>query len=291
MKTPALQVVTGRSELEPIVRGVRLEGRTIGLVPTMGALHAGHLSLVDASLRECDYTVVTIFVNPTQFGPHEDYQRYPRTLEDDLRALEARQVDLVFAPPVSEMYLPGHETFVEVGASARLFEGPIRSGHFRGVATIVLKLMHLIPADTAFFGRKDYQQSIVVRKMVEDLNVPLRVVTCPIVRDADGLALSSRNVYLTSQERQRALSLPRTLELAGRMVAAGERDTATIRAEMLTHLKTEGDLQPEYIAFLRDGTMESVERIDEPTTIALAARVGATRLIDNLLVAVTVRGR
>jgi pantoate--beta-alanine ligase len=266
------------------VLAARNSGRTVGLVPTMGALHEGHLSLLDAARAECDVTVVTIFVNPTQFGPGEDFRRYPRDLEQDVALVGGRGCDLVFAPSGDEMYRADHATFVDVGPLGSVLEGEFRPTHFRGVATVVLKLFLLAPADRAYFGRKDYQQTLVVRQMVADLNVPIDVRVCPIVREADGLAMSSRNAYLSEAERQRALTLPRSLRVAEELVASGERDVANIRRQMQQEIDRARGIDVQYIAFVKDGTVTPVERIEGPTTIAMAAKVGATRLIDNTLV-------
>lgn len=259
----------------------RLAGRTVGLVPTMGALHEGHLSLVDAARAECDLAVVTIFVNPTQFGPDEDLRRYPRDMERDLALLNSRGCDVVFAPSESEMYTPGHATFVDVGPIGQVLEGEFRPTHFRGVATVVLKLFQLAPADRAYFGRKDYQQTVVVRRMVADLNVPIDVRVCPTVREPDGLALSSRNAYLSADERQRALALSRSLNVARRLVEQGERDVEAVRRAMREEIGRVGGVDVQYIAFVAEGTVTPVLSIDGPTAIAIAAKINNTRLIDN----------
>lgn len=190
---PPMELVEGSAEIRAAVLAARAAGKTVGLVPTMGALHEGHLSLVRESTESCNCTIVTIFVNPTQFAPHEDFARYPRSLDDDLAALARLGVDYVFAPSRDEIYPPGFSTYVDPPAVAAPLEGICRPGHFRGVATVVLKLFHLVPADVAYFGQKDYQQSLVVRRMVEDLNLPIAIRVLPIVREADGLAMSSRN--------------------------------------------------------------------------------------------------
>jgi pantoate--beta-alanine ligase len=277
-------LITHGHKLREALRAVRSSGRTVGLVPTMGALHEGHLSLLDAARGECDTTIVTIFVNPTQFGPDEDFRRYPRDLERDVALVRDRGCDLMFAPSAEEMYRPGHATFVDVGPIGRVLEGEIRPTHFRGVATVVLKLFLLVPADRAYFGRKDYQQTLVIRQLVADLNVPIDVRVCPIVREPDGLAMSSRNAYLSDSERQRALALPRSLRLAEELVASGEREVAAIRPRMEREIDLAGGIELQYIAFVTDGTVNPVERIDGPTTVAIAAKVGKTRLIDNTLV-------
>lgn len=250
----------------------------------MGALHEGHLSLLETARTECDLTVVTIFVNPTQFGPQEDFRQYPRDLDRDLAQLGRIGCDFVFAPTNEVMYPTGHITSVDVGQLGQIFEGEFRPTHFRGVATIVLKLFQLAPADRAYFGRKDYQQTIVVRQMVADLNMPIEIRVCPTIRESDGLAMSSRNVYLSADERRRARSLSRSLRLAEQLVNEGQRDVATIRAQMQHEIVEAGGVQVQYIAFVADGTLSPVERIEGPTTIALAATVGKTRLIDNMLV-------
>ena len=250
----------------------------------MGALHEGHLSLVDAARAECDFAVVTIFVNPTQFGPNEDLADYPRTLATDLETLDRRGVDLVFAPPEGEIYRPGHETWVEVGSTAAPLEGALRPGHFRGVATVVLKLLNLVGADVAYFGRKDYQQALVVGRLVDDFDIPVRIRTCPIVREADGLAMSSRNAYLSAEARRRARALPESLDLAAALVAAGERDAAVIRGCMVKHLREVGGVEAQYVALLREGTITPVDCIEGPTAIVIAAVIGKTRLIDNRVV-------
>lgn len=260
---------------------LRAAGRTIGLVPTMGALHEGHLSLVRASAKQCEATVVTIFVNPTQFGPGEDFSRYPRDLEKDLKLLAEHRASLVFVPDAETMYAPDHETCVDVGPTAAVLDGAFRPGHFRGVATIVLKLFQLIPADVAFFGRKDYQQSLVIRRMARDLDVPIRIEVMPIVREPDGLAMSSRNAYLSDEQRRRALSLSEALDMARRMYGEGERSAGRIREAMEQHLRTAGRAEIDYVALVRDGTVEEVTTIDGRTAVLIAARIGQTRLIDN----------
>lgn len=262
----------------------RQAGKSVGLVPTMGALHEGHLTLLETARTECGLSIVSIFVNPTQFSPQEDFRSYPRDLERDLDMLGRIGCDIVFAPTEKEMYTPNHTTYVDVGPIGQMLEGEFRPTHFRGVATIVLKLFQLVPADRAYFGRKDYQQSIVVRQMVADLNVPIDIRVCPTVREPDGLAMSSRNVYLSADDRRRAVSLSKALGLAEKLVNDGERDVATIRRLMQQEIDSAGGINVQYIAFVADGTLTPVARIDGPTTVALAAIVGNTRLIDNSLI-------
>jgi pantoate--beta-alanine ligase len=280
-ETRPLQILARGEPMRAAVMAARQAGQTVGFVPTMGALHEGHLSLVDAAAAECDRVAVSIFVNPTQFGPGEDFARYPRDLDRDLDLVRSRGCDWVFVPEAAEMYPPGFDTSVDVGAVAIPWEGAARPGHFRGVATVVLKLFELVPADRAYFGRKDYQQTLVVQRMVEDLDVPIGIRVCPIVRDADGLALSSRNRYLSTEQRRRALALWHSLKLAEAAHAAGETSAAKIRQQMLAHISSVGGVEVEYIAIMREGTVEETPRIDGPTMVAIAARVGATRLIDN----------
>lgn len=278
-----MQVVESARELRRVVAAARGGGQLIGLVPTMGALHAGHLSLVEAARRECGFTIVSIFVNPAQFGPGEDYQRYPRTLEADLSALTTLEPDLVFVPDVEEMYTAGHATFVEVQGPAEPLEGRHRPGHFRGVATVVLKLFNLATPDRAYFGQKDYQQALVVRRLVGDLDLPIEIRVCPIVREPDGLALSSRNAYLDAGQRRQALVLGRSLRLAAELVAAGERRAEKLLERMRAMFAAEPQVRVDYLALVDPQTLADVERVDAPTLAAVAARVGSTRLIDNQL--------
>ncbi len=277
-------LITDSESLWQTVLDARQRGQSIGLVPTMGALHEGHLSLVDAARAECDLSVVTIFVNPTQFAPNEDFRQYPRNLAHDLSLLGSRGCDIVFAPDKDTIYRPNHATFIDVGPIGSILEGEFRPTHFRGVATIVMKLFQLAPADRAYFGRKDYQQTLVVRQMAADLNVPIDVRVCPIVREADGLAMSSRNRYLTPDERRRAAVLSRSLGMAAELVAGGERNASAIRQKIGHKIESVGGVQIQYIAIVADGTLTPVERIEGPTTIAMAATVGKTRLIDNTVV-------
>lgn len=275
-----------QAEIDEVRRQVsfwRAQGRRIGLVPTMGALHAGHLSLVDRCYAECDVTVATIFVNPTQFGPNEDLSKYPRTLDDDLRLLSERHTDLVFTPRNDAMYPRGFSTHVDPPVVAQRWEGAFRPGHFRGVATVVLKLFQLLPADVAFFGQKDYQQSLVVRRMVEDFNVPIEICVCPTVRDVDGLATSSRNRYLSPEERTRALSLSRALREAQRLFSSGVIDPSVLRREIERVLSEGGIGQIEYVAIVDGETLADITRATAGAVILMAVRVGTTRLIDNLV--------
>jgi pantoate--beta-alanine ligase len=276
-----MKVIANPSEVYRHVQELRCRGQTIGLVPTMGALHAGHYSLVRTAKTACDTAVATIFVNPTQFGPNEDYSRYPRTLESDLEGLAAAGAEVVFVPEAASLYGPSHGTWVEPTGLAEVLEGQFRPGHYRGVATIVLKLFHLIPADIAYFGEKDYQQLMVIRRLVEDLNVPLRVEGCPTVREHDGLAMSSRNRYLSAEERQRALALSRALRQVVAAFEAGQTSVAALEREMQRLLAEQVDAI-DYARIVDGRSLQSLE-VATPSAVALiAARVGRTRLIDNM---------
>lgn len=279
-----MRVLTDPAEIFASVRFARQEGKRIGLIPTMGALHDGHMSLVQAAHRVCDGVVVSIFVNPTQFGPKEDFGKYPRTLEDDLERLKESRVDWVFVPPKEKVYPPGFSTYVEPPEVSIRWEGAIRPGHFRGVATVVLKLFQMIPAEIAFFGLKDYQQFVVIQKMVSDLSIPIRVEGCPTVRDEDGLAMSSRNRYLDREERNRALGLWNALLKARALVSQGERDGMTINRAMVETLEDSGVDQIDYATLVDAETLEPLSRLNDQGVALIAARVGATRLIDNGLI-------
>ena len=263
---------------------LRAEGKTLGLVPTMGALHQGHLSLVRAAQASCGAVAVSIFVNPTQFGPKEDFAAYPRTLEQDCETLEAAGVDLVFAPTAEEMYPKGASTFVEVAGLSDRLDGASRPGHFRGVATVVAKLFNIFTPAHAFFGQKDAAQVAVLRKMVRDLQFPVQLDVCPTVREADGLALSSRNRNLSSEQRRQALVLSRALLAVERQVGAGEHDSAKLIAGMLRIFEQEPAVKLDYCRIVDAETLEDIPYVGRGALVALAAQVGTTRLIDNLRV-------
>jgi pantoate--beta-alanine ligase len=262
---------------------IRLAGKTLGLVPTMGALHQGHLSLVRAAQASCDAVVVSIFVNPTQFGPTEDFASYPRTLEEDCRTLQAAGVDVVFAPSVQEMYPSGASTFVEIAGVSDRLDGASRPGHFRGVATVVAKLFNIFTPERAFFGQKDAAQVAVLRKMVRDLQFSVQLEVCPIVREPDGLAMSSRNRNLNVEQRRQALVLSRALLAVQKQALKGERESAKLLAEAVEVLAGEPGVQLDYCRIVDPDTLLDVPNIDRGALVAVAARVGTTRLIDNLL--------
>ncbi|MCL2006097.1 MAG: pantoate--beta-alanine ligase [Planctomycetaceae bacterium] len=272
-------------QLRSFAQSQRQSGKRVGLVPTMGALHEGHLSLVKLSQEQCDTTVVSIFVNPTQFGPNEDFAKYPRTLENDLRLLETHGSPAVFVPNAAEMYPNGFDTSIRVGNVALPFEGAIRPGHFDGVATVVLKLFLASQADAAFFGQKDFQQLCVIKKMVADLNVPIEIVMGPTIREPDGLAMSSRNRYLSPDDRCRAAVLSQSLFAAERMIIRENiRQAEAIKQKISDHILAAGGMTIDYVSVADSLTLRELETIDRQTVILLAARIGAIRLIDNVLV-------
>lgn len=256
--------------------------RSVGFVPTMGALHEGHLSLVRLARERAERVVVSIFVNPTQFGPTEDFARYPRRPEKDAEMLEAAGCDVLFLPEVDTIYPPGHTTFVEPGGPAEGLEGACRPGHFRGVATVVCALLNLVRADVAVFGKKDAQQLAVIRRMVRDLHIPVEIVAAETVREEDGLALSSRNAYLSPEERRAAPVLYRALRAAGEAIAAGERRGDEARRLMREILESEPLARIEYAEVVDAGTFQPVDTLTGNLVLPLAVRIGGTRLIDNL---------
>jgi pantoate--beta-alanine ligase len=259
-----------------------LEG-AVGLVPTMGYLHEGHLSLVRQAKQECDNVIATIFVNPTQFGPHEDLDKYPRKLDDDLKLLEAAGVDLVWTPTPEVMYPPDYQTWVEVEKLTRPLEGSMRPGHFRGVTTVVAKLFNATRPDKAYFGQKDAQQAAVLRQMTRDLSYPLEIVVCPILREPDGLAMSSRNSYLSPEERQAATVLYRALSAAKAAFENGEKDAARLRQIVKDEISAEPRAQLQYVSCADYETLVELETVHAKTLLSLAVFMGKTRLIDNFI--------
>ena len=266
-------------------RAQREQGRRVALVPTMGYLHAGHLSLVDAARAEADSVAMSIFVNPLQFGPTEDLDRYPRNLARDRALARERGVDLLFVPDVPAMYPPGSEVRVVPGETASRWEGAARPGHFDGVLTVVAKLFHLVEPEVAVFGQKDIQQLTLIRRMVDDLDWPVRIVAAPIARDPDGLALSSRNVYLSTEERGEALALSRSLAAASESFRAGERRREAIEDVVRRSLEAHRHIAVDYIAVVEPDRLRPVSEVRAGTIVAIAARVGRTRLIDNVILA------
>ena len=270
--------------MKQVARQARVEGRPVGFVPTMGALHEGHMSLVRAAMAECQPVIASIFVNPTQFGPGEDLRKYPRTFEADRMRLEEAGVGYLFAPEAGEMYPQGFRTWVNVEGLSDYLEGRVRPGHFRGVTTVVLKLLEIVQPRKAFFGRKDAQQARLIQQMVRDLHLDCEIIVCPIVREADGLAMSSRNAYLSPDERRAGTVLHRALNGARRAIERGERDALRLTAAMREIIRGEPLAQPDYVELVDAETLESVTRLRRTCLALLAARFGATRLIDNLLI-------
>lgn len=280
-----MEVIKGISRMREFVREQKAAGQRIGLIPTMGYLHEGHLSLVREAHKTCQTAVMSIFVNPLQFGVNEDLDAYPRDLTRDCELAEKAGVAAIFAPPVAEMYPSGgFDSYVVVENITEVLCGASRPGHFRGVATVVTKLFNIVQPDVAVFGQKDAQQAVVIQRMVRDLNMPLQIMVAPIVREADGLALSSRNVYLSPTEREAALSLSRSLKMAEAMVAAGERNAAAIKQAIEEKISREPLARIDYIELVEAENLRNVEIVDGRALIALAVFVGRTRLIDNQIV-------
>lgn len=279
-----MEQLTKISEIRKALEKVKRQGKTIGFVPTMGYLHEGHLSLVRESLRKTDYTVVSIFVNPTQFGPEEDFNRYPRDLSRDAQVLKKEGVDILFIPETQEMYPEGYKTFVEVKDLQNLLCGKSRPGHFRGVCTVVLKLFNIIQPNMCFFGQKDAQQAVIIKKMVHDLNLDISVEVLPIIREHDGIAMSSRNSYLNPEQRKAALVLYKSLKEAEKMIAEGERSAGNIIERMCKIINSEPKARIDYVEIVDLEYLNPVIEIENEVLIALAVFIGSVRLIDNIIV-------
>jgi pantoate--beta-alanine ligase len=280
-----MQICKKINETRFACREAKHHGKRLGLVPTMGALHEGHLSLVRAAKAECDVVVVSIFVNPTQFGPSEDFAKYPRTFERDRELLEKEGVDLLFAPSVAEMYPPGAVTYVTVAGLSDKLCGKSRPGHFRGVTTVVSKLFHIVEPDVAFFGQKDAAQVAIIRRMVRDLDFPVQIIACPIVREPDGLAMSSRNAYLDAEQRRSALVLQRSLMQVQSLFERGERKATTLIEAGKQVFAGHGSVRLDYLEIVDPETLDPVDELNAPALVAVAAFVGETRLIDNTALA------
>ncbi|HIP98325.1 MAG TPA: pantoate--beta-alanine ligase [Aquifex aeolicus] len=277
-----MQVFYKPNEVKEFISSLKREGKTIGFVPTMGYLHKGHLSLVRCSKRDNDITVVSIFVNPTQFGKNEDYDRYPRDLQRDLNLLQREGVDIVLAPSVEDMYPKGYSTYVEETELSKLWEGTFRPGHFRGVCTVVTKLFNIVKPDKAYFGEKDYQQLKIIQKMVKDLNMDIEVIGCPIVRDSEGLAMSSRNVYLSPEERKQATAIYKSFKLAQKLVEEGLKEPRKLEEEIKKFLASFPLIKKiDYVAVVNPNTLEPAEEIKGGERILVAVRMPSARLIDN----------
>jgi pantoate--beta-alanine ligase len=278
-----MKICNTQSAMRSACRAAREDGQRLGFVPTMGALHEGHLSLVRAAKAQCDAVAVSIFVNPTQFGPKEDLSRYPRPFERDRVLLEQEGVELLFAPPVEEMYPAGAVTYVTVEGLSEKLCGKSRPGHFRGVTTVVAKLFHIIEPDAAFFGQKDAAQATIIRRMVRDLNLPVEIVVCPIVREPDGLAMSSRNAYLDGQQRKSALVLSCSLKEAQNLFDRGERNAGRLIEAGKLVFAEQPAVSLDYFEIVDPDTLDAVSEVRGPALVAVAAFVGNTRLIDNIV--------
>ena len=278
-----MKICSTIEEIRALCRAERTSGKRLGFVPTMGALHEGHLSLVRAAKVSCDVVAASIFVNPTQFGVNEDLTKYPRNFERDRVLLEKEGVTLLFAPSVEEMYPAGAVTWVTVEGLNEKLDGRSRPGHFRGVTTVVVKLFHIVEPNAAFFGQKDAAQVAVIRRMVRDLNFPVEIIACPIVREADGLAMSSRNVYLDPQQRKQAVVLHRSLLSMKKAWEAGEREAAALKAAGREEIAKEGLVRLDYLEIVDPDNLDAVEHAGSGALVAVAAFVGATRLIDNIV--------
>ena len=282
-----MKIIAAIPDMHTATRSIRGKGKRLGLVPTMGALHEGHLSLVRAARARCDVVAVSIFVNPTQFGPNEDFAKYPRSFERDRNLLAKEGVDFIFAPSAEEMYPAGATTWVTVeGMSDRLC-GRSRPGHFRGVTTVVAKLFHIVEPDLAFFGQKDAAQAAIIRRMVRDLNLPVEIVVCPIVREPSGLAMSSRNAYLSAEQKQSALVLYGSLKEIARRFQSGERDTDRLIAAGKQIVAADSSVRLDYLEIVDPETLEPLSIVTPPALVAVAAFVGSTRLIDNVVLEIS----
>lgn len=281
-----MRVIETIDELKALVRSQKSMGKTIGFVPTMGYLHEGHISLMRMSVQHNDFTIMSIFVNPTQFGPNEDFERYPRDMEKDTNLAKSAGVDVIFAPSVKEMYPDGYKTYVSVEGITDVLCGKSRPGHFRGVTTIVNKLFNIVEPHKAYFGQKDAQQVAVIKKMVRDLNMNLEIVTCPIVREGDGLAMSSRNVYLSDEERKSAVILSKALVEASILIENGEIKKDDIITYITDRISSEKKAVIDYVEVVDADTLECVDILKGTILIALAVKFGNTRLIDNVILEV-----
>lgn len=281
-----MRIITKVKEMQKVADELRREGKIIGVVPTMGYLHEGHLSLIRLAKEKSDVVITTIFVNPLQFAPHEDYDKYPRDFERDVKLAQSAGCDIIFHPTVEEMYPENFLTYVEVEKLTKVLEGEFRPTHFRGVTTVVAKLFNITKPHIAIFGQKDAQQALIIKQMVRDLNFDIEIIVAPIVREPDGLAMSSRNVYLSESERKEATVLYESLKLAERLVKEGERKSETIISEMENLIKSKPSAKIDYIAIVEPDTLEKVDELMEGKEylIAIAVRIGSTRLIDNTVV-------
>jgi len=280
-----MEIITTIKEMQAFTRKMKAEGKTVGFVPTMGALHKGHMSLFESSTKDNDVTVASIFVNPTQFGPTEDFNKYPKDHKGDMEKMSALKVEAVFLPEVAEMYPKGFSTFVYVGGIGCILCGASRPDHFNGVATVVSKLFNIVMPDRAYFGRKDFQQTVVIKKIVKELAFDVDIVVCPIVREDDGLAMSSRNSYLSDEERKSALILNKALEYGrGLMMSGREKDVSSVKDKISALIKSDPLVTIDYVEIVGPEYLEKLKEVKTPAVIALAVKIGTTRLIDNIMI-------
>ena len=281
-----MKIIKSPKTMQRVCRGIKQKGKIIGFVPTMGYLHEGHLSLVRVAKKKSDVLVVSIFINPTQFGPKDDFKRYPKDLKRDKRLLKEIGCDFLFVPDIKNMYPEGYDTYVEVENLTRILEGASRPEHFKGVTTIVAKLFNIVQPDIAVFGQKDFQQAVVIKRMVKDLNFPVKIIVAPTIREKSGLALSSRNLYLSDEEKKQALVLYQSLNLAKKMIESGERDSRRIKNRMRLLIQKKPKAKIDYIAINDSETLRPLKKLKGNVLISLAVRVGKTRLIDNVRIKV-----
>lgn len=279
-----MRIIRDIRQMSFLARKLRLQGKTIGLVPTMGALHQGHLSLIRKASKDNDIVVASIFVNPAQFGPKDDFKKYPRHFSQDVKLCKASGVDIIFYPEAGRMYPDNYKTYVDVGELAGVLCGRFRPGHFRGVATVVTKLFNIIVPHIAYFGQKDAQQAVIIEKIIDDLSIPVRIKIMPTVREEDGLAMSSRNAYLNQGERSDAVVLPRALNLAKNLIAQGNRNTSHIIRKMKGLISRKKNAKIQYVSIVNPIDLSPLERVSGKTLIALAVWIGKTRIIDNIIV-------
>ncbi len=284
LRRVAMEVTETIKSVRSLVKAAQSKGKNIGFVPTMGDLHIAHISLIEAAIQKCDFVVVSIFVNPTQFGPGEDFEKYPRPFESDLEICRKAGVDVVFAPSPQQIYPSENLTWVNVEKLTGPLCGRSRPGHFRGVTTVCAKLFNIVAPDVAYFGQKDAQQAIVIKQMVADLNMPLEIVVCPTVRQADGLAVSSRNKYLSKQQRKDATYIYKSLEKCESLIEAGTTNSKTIIGEMKKILKQVSSIEIEYISIVDAESLQELEKIAGKVLAAVAVKIGSARLIDNIVV-------
>lgn len=277
-----MKTIQSPSRMQEICLDLKKKGKTIGFVPTMGYLHEGHLSLMRVAKRKSDVLVVSLFVNPTQFGPKEDFKRYPRDLQRDGKLLNEVGCDYLFYPEIKDIYPEGYETYVRVENLTKILEGAFRPGHFKGVTTIVAKLFNIVQPDVAVFGQKDFQQAVVIRTIVRDLNFPVKIIIAPTIREKSGLALSSRNEYLSHGQKKQALVLSQSLNLAKKLIKAGERDSKKIKDKMRKLISKQPQAKIDYVSINSSETLEPLKKLKGNVLISLAVRVGKTRLIDNI---------